>query len=142
MAGEADQTLLTTDDDVATDVRATFHAESDITARSSTSNAATQKIVKKDIPSLQDYWNKSTVTEADHAAYHTAGWLSGGVVSSISELDFPMVDNSTIVCFESHLIDRLGLPPSKFLVSVLNFLRCELVHLNPIITFSSLNDHQ
>jgi hypothetical protein len=41
-----------------------------------------------------------------------------------------MVDNSTVVCFESHLIAGLGLTPSKFLVSILNFLGCELVHLN------------
>jgi hypothetical protein len=41
-----------------------------------------------------------------------------------------MVDNITIVCFESHLISGLSLSPSKFLVSILNFLRCELVHLN------------
>jgi hypothetical protein len=40
------------------------------------------------------------------------------------------VDNSTVVCFESHLITELGLLPSKFLVSILNFLGCELVHLN------------
>jgi hypothetical protein len=40
-----------------------------------------------------------------------------------------MVDNTTIVYFESHLIVGLGLPPSKFL-SILNFLRCELVLLN------------
>jgi hypothetical protein len=42
-----------------------------------------------------------------------------------------MVDNTPIIYFESHLIAGLGLPPSKFLVSILNFLRCELVHLNP-----------
>jgi hypothetical protein len=42
-----------------------------------------------------------------------------------------MVDNSTVVCFESHLATGLGLPPSKFLVSILNFLMCALVHLNP-----------
>jgi hypothetical protein len=71
------------------------------------------------------------VAEADHAAYHTVGWLSGGVETSISDLDFPMVDDTTIVCIESHLIAGLGLTPSKFLVSILNFLRCELVHLNP-----------
>jgi hypothetical protein len=41
-----------------------------------------------------------------------------------------MVDNTMIVCFESHLTTGLGLPSSKFLISVLNFLRCELVHLN------------
>jgi hypothetical protein len=42
-----------------------------------------------------------------------------------------MIDDTMVVCFESHLIARLGLPPSKFLVAVMGFLRCELVHLNP-----------
>jgi hypothetical protein len=41
-----------------------------------------------------------------------------------------MVDNSIVVCFESHFIAGLGLPPSKFLVAILNFLRYELVHLH------------
>jgi hypothetical protein len=41
-----------------------------------------------------------------------------------------MVDNNTIVCFESHHITGIDLPPSKFLISIMNFLRCELVHLN------------
>jgi hypothetical protein len=36
-----------------------------------------------------------------------------------------------MVCFESHLIAGLGLPPSKFLVDTVNFLGCELVHFNP-----------
>jgi hypothetical protein len=87
--------------------------------------------MKKDIPTLQDCWKKSMVTEADRAASHAAGWLLGGVVSTIFALEFPMVDNTTIVCFESHLIAGLGLPPSKFLICILNILRCELVHLNP-----------
>jgi hypothetical protein len=94
------------------------------------SNAVSEKIVKKNIPVVTDYWKKSTVTEADRAAYHTAGWLSGGIESSISDREFPAVDNTTIVCFESHLIAGLGLPPSNFLVSILNFIMCELVHLN------------
>jgi hypothetical protein len=36
-----------------------------------------------------------------------------------------------VVCFESHLIAGLSLPPSKFLVAIMNFLGCELVHFNP-----------
>jgi hypothetical protein len=60
---------------------------------------------------LYMYWKKSTVSKADHVAYHAAGWLPGRVESSISDLEFPTVDNSTIVYFESHLIARLGLPP-------------------------------
>jgi hypothetical protein len=46
-------------------------------------------------------------------------------------VDIPTVDNFTIIYFESHLIAGLGLPPCKFLVSIMNFLRCELVHMNP-----------
>jgi hypothetical protein len=42
-------------------------------------------------------------------------------------LDFPTIDRTNIVCFEC----ELGLPPSKFLVSILNYIRCELVHLHP-----------
>jgi hypothetical protein len=130
MAGETDQTLLTARDIASSDARVTFGVERNTVVGSSSSNAATQKIAKKDIPTLQDYWKKSTVIEIDRTAYHTVGWLSGGVVSSISDLDFPTVDNTTIVCFESHMIAGLGLPCSKFLVSILNFLRCELVRLN------------
>jgi hypothetical protein len=88
-------------------------------------------IMKKATLMLYEYWKKLKVTEVDRAAYHVVGWLTGGVESSISNLEFPTVDNTTIVYFESHLVAWLGLPPSKFLVSILNFLRCELVHLNP-----------
>jgi hypothetical protein len=35
-----------------------------------------------------------------------------------------------MVCFESHQIAGLGLTPSKILVAIMNFLGCELVHLN------------
>jgi hypothetical protein len=71
------------------------------------------------------------VTEADRSAYHIAGWLPGGVESFILDLEFLMVENTTVVCFESHLSVGLGLPSSKILISILNFLRCEPIHLNP-----------
>jgi hypothetical protein len=64
-------------------------------------------------------------------AYHTASLLGGALEYFIPEEDVPTVDNSTAVCFESHLVARLGLPLSKFLVSIINFLRCERVLLNP-----------
>jgi hypothetical protein len=67
-----------------------------------------------------------TITEADHSAYHTAGWLE----SFIHAVDIPTVDDSIVVCFESHLVAGLGLPPNKFLVAIMNFFGCELVHLN------------
>jgi hypothetical protein len=45
-------------------------------------------------------------------------------------VDVPTTHNSTMVCFESHLVAGLGLPPSKFLVAIMNFFGCELVHFN------------
>jgi hypothetical protein len=69
---------------------------------SSSSNVAAEKIAKKGIPMLTGYWKKSTVTEVDCVAYHAVGWLSGVVESSILDLEFSTVDNTTIVFFESH----------------------------------------
>jgi hypothetical protein len=88
-------------------------------------------MANKTTPMLSDYWMKSTVTEANHSTYHSTGWLGGGFESFVPEVDVPMLDNSNVVYFESHLIVGLRLPPGKFLVAILNFLRCELVHLNP-----------
>jgi hypothetical protein len=130
MAGESDQLLLAAGD-AAANAKIMSSVESDVAAASSSSNVAVEKMTKKEVPVLTDYWKKSTVTEADRSAYHNAGWLPGGVESFIPDLEFLMVDNTIVVCFESHLVVGLGLPPSKFFVSILNFLRCELVHLNP-----------
>jgi hypothetical protein len=52
-------------------------------------------------------------------------------MSTVPEVDFPTTHGSTVVCFESHLIAGLGLAPSKFLVAIMNFLGCELIHFNP-----------
>jgi hypothetical protein len=67
----------------------------------------------------------------NHRACHSTDWLIGGLESSVPEVDVPTVDGSTVVCFESHLVAGLSLPPSKFLVDIMNFLGCELVHFNP-----------
>jgi hypothetical protein len=53
------------------------------------------------------------------------------MLSSIPEVDVPTIDGSVMLCFESYLIAGLGLPPSKFLVSIMNFLDCSLIHFNP-----------
>jgi hypothetical protein len=53
------------------------------------------------------------------------------MICSTTTLDFPMIDLTNIVCFESHLMCGLDLPPSKLHVSILNFIYCELVHLHP-----------
>jgi hypothetical protein len=51
-------------------------------------------------------------------------------MSTVPKVDFPTTYGSTVVCIESHLIAGLGLPPSKFFVAIMNFLRYELVHFN------------
>jgi hypothetical protein len=53
------------------------------------------------------------------------------LISYVPEVDIPTTHDSIVVCFESHLVVGLGFPPSKFLVAIMNFLGCELVHLNP-----------
>jgi hypothetical protein len=106
-------------------------AESDVAAASSFSQAVVEKMMKNEVPALTDYWKKSMMTELDRSAYHNVGWLPGGVEFFIPDLEYLMVDNTTVVYFKSHLVARLSHPLGKFLVFILNFLRCELVHLNP-----------
>jgi hypothetical protein len=71
-----------------------------------------------------------TVTKVDRHAYHSFGWLNGGLESTVPTVEYPTVDNNIVVCFESHLVVGLGLQPSKFLVVVMSHLGCELVHFN------------
>jgi hypothetical protein len=54
----------------------------------------------------------------------------GNLISFVPKVDIPTTHGSIVVCFKSHLVGRLGLPPSKFLVAIMNFLWCELVHFN------------
>jgi hypothetical protein len=75
-----------------------------------------------EIPELTDFFKKTTVTEDDHRAYHDRGWLTGNLVYFIPEVDVPTVECSTIICFESQLAAGVGLPPIKFLSSIMNYL--------------------
>jgi hypothetical protein len=102
-------------------------------AAMATSSSPTRGVIKMDdgeIPELTDFFKKTIVTEADHKAYHDLGWLSGNLISFIPEVDVPTVEGSTVLCFECQLAAGLGLPPSKFLSSVMSYLGCSLVHLN------------
>jgi hypothetical protein len=131
MAGETDQTLHVTGEAIADEIKTASRVESNVQVASSSSNVVVEKMANKTTPMLSDYWKKSTVTEADRSPHHTTGWLGGRLEYFIPEVDVSMVDNSIVVRFESHLVAGLGLPPSKFLIAILNFLRCELIHLNP-----------
>jgi hypothetical protein len=73
------------------------------------------------------------ITKVDRQACHSFSWLNGGLESSVHTVEYPIVDGTTVVCFESHLVAGLGLPPSKFLVAVISHLGCELVHFNPSV---------
>jgi hypothetical protein len=75
-----------------------------------------------EISELIDFFKKTTVTKDDHRAYHDCGWLTGNLVSFIPEVDVPIVEGSIILCFKSQLTAGLGLPPSKFLSSIMNYL--------------------
>jgi hypothetical protein len=46
-------------------------------------------------------------------------------------MKYPTVYDTTVVCFESHLVAGLGPPHIKFLVAVMSHPGCEVVHFNP-----------
>jgi hypothetical protein len=81
------------------------------------------------------------MTDKDITNFHDIDWLPGGLLCTPTTLEFPIMDRANIVCFELHLMCGLGHPLNKFLVDVLNYLGCELVHLhlNAIITLSCFN---
>jgi hypothetical protein len=55
MNGDDDHALPAAGDAVASDAKENSGAESDTASATSSSNAATRKIMKKDVPMLQDY---------------------------------------------------------------------------------------
>jgi hypothetical protein len=91
------------------------------------------------IPKITDFFKKTIVSKEELQAYHHHGWLTGNVLSSNPEVDIPTVHGSSVLFFESHLLARLGLPPSKFLAAIMIYLGCSLVHFNAnaIATLSS-----
>jgi hypothetical protein len=105
--------------------------ESTAMAASSSPTHGTAKMAKGEILELTDFFKKTSVTENDRRAYHDHGWLTDNLISFIPEVDVHTVEGSTIICFESQLAAGLGFPPSKFLSSIINYLGCSLVHLNP-----------
>jgi TM2 domain-containing membrane protein YozV len=105
-------------------------AERTAMAALSSPTCGATKMTDEEILELTDFFKKTTVTEDDRRAYHDRGWLADNLVSFIPEVDVPTVEGSTILCFKSQLVVGLGLPPSKFLSSIMNYLGCSLVHLN------------
>jgi hypothetical protein len=130
MTGEPDQTSIIVGDATVSGSNGVTGAKSEAASVSSSSNVAIRTMVKKEVPKLYKYQKASTTTEKDILTYHVTGWLPGLMLCSTTSSNFPTIDRTNIVCVESHLMCGLGLPPSKFLVPILNYLGCELVHLN------------
>jgi hypothetical protein len=131
MASEVDQNPPVTTEPTTGGNKSDSGTESDAPTTSSFSTLTAIKMANNKIPEIFDYLKKSNISEANRQDYHDFGWLAGNLISSIPKVDIPTTHSSTVVFFESHLVDGLGLPPSKFLVAIMNFLGCELVHFNP-----------
>jgi hypothetical protein len=131
MPVETAHNLPITDKPVGDDTQSDSGLENAALVTSSSPTLATTKMVDRKLPEMSDLFKKTTVTEKEHLACHRFGWLTGNLISMIPEVDVLTVHDSTTICFESYLIAGLGLSPSKFLSSMMNFLGWELVHFNP-----------
>jgi hypothetical protein len=112
------------------DTRNDFGVES-VSATTSSLTHGAALMAKGEIPELLDFFKKISVTNGERRAYHEHGCLTGNIISSIPEADVPNIEGSTAICIESHLIAGLGLPRSKFLVTIMGYLNYELFHFNP-----------
>jgi hypothetical protein len=141
MASETDQILLVVDEPIVNESKSHSGMESDILMTPSSFNMVAAKMADKATHEMVDYWKKMTVIKADHKAYHSFGWLNGGLESSVPIVEYLIEDDTIVVCFESHLSVVLGPLPSKFLVAVMSHLWCELIHFNPntIATLSCIS---
>jgi hypothetical protein len=99
---------------------------------------ADQVLMENKVPNLYEHWKSPILKETDIRKFHEAGWLPADLLCSPITLDFLMINRTHMVCLESHSICSLGLTPSKFLIVILSFLGCELIHhhLNTIATLS------
>jgi hypothetical protein len=116
---------------IGDDTQSHSGAESIAPTTSSSPTLAATKMVDRKVTEMSDFFKKTTVTKEECLAYHNFGWLTGNLISTIPEVDVPIVYDSTTICFKSYLIAGLGLLPSKFLSSIMEFIDCELVHFNP-----------
>jgi hypothetical protein len=131
MAVKTAHYLPITDAPTGDDTQSDSRAESIALATSSSPTLVATKMADRKVPKMSDFFKKTIVTEEECLPYHNFGWLTGNLIFMIPEVDGPTVHDSTTICFESYLTTGLGLPPNKFLSSIMNFLVYELVHFNP-----------
>jgi hypothetical protein len=130
MATKSASNPLPTNLSIDDDARSSSGAESTTMTTSSSPAHGACLMAKGEIPELMDFFKGTTVTKEELQGYQNHGWLTGNVLSSVPEVDVPTVHVSSVLCFESHLLAGLGLPPSKFLAAIMNDLGCSLVHFN------------
>jgi hypothetical protein len=138
MAAETAHDLPIADAPIGDDAQSDSGAESTTPITSYSPTLAATKMADRKLPEMSDFFKKITVTMEERLAYHNFSWLTGNLISMIPEVDVLTVHDSTTIYFESYLIAGLGLPPSKFLSSIMNFLGCELVHFNPMPSLPSV----
>jgi hypothetical protein len=138
MVAETTHDLPIADTPTSDDAQSNSGVESVALVTSSSPTLAATKMADRKALEMSDFFKKTTIIDKGHLAYHNFGWLTGNLISMIPEVDIPTIHDSTTIYFESYLIAGLGLPSSKFLSSIMNFLGCELVHFNPN-TIAALN---
>jgi hypothetical protein len=110
--------------------RSDSEAESTAMTTSSSPTHGVSMMAKGEIPELTDFFKKTSLSGEELQGYHRLRWLTGNILSSVPKVYVPTVQGSSILCFESHLLAGLRLPPSKFLTAIMNYLGCSLVHFN------------
>jgi hypothetical protein len=110
--------------------RSDSEAESTAMTTSSSLTRGVSMMAKGEIRKLTDFFKKTSLSEEELQGYHRLEWLTGNVLSSVPEVNVSTVHGSSILWFTSHLLAGLGLPPSKLLAAIMNYLGCSLVHFN------------
>jgi hypothetical protein len=75
-------------------------AETTAMTNSSSPSHGAALMAKGEISELMDFFKGTTVSEEELQAYHNHGWLTGNLLSSITEVEVPTVASSTVLCFE------------------------------------------
>jgi hypothetical protein len=110
--------------------RSDSEAKSTAMITSSSPTRGVSMMAKGEIPELINFFKETSLSEEELQGYHHLRWLTGNILSSIPEINVLTVHCSSVLCFESHMLAGLGLPPSKFLAAIMNYLGCSLVHFN------------
>jgi hypothetical protein len=137
MAVKTNHDLPIADSPTGDDSQSDSGAESIGLATSSSPTLAATKMADRKVPEMSNLFKKTTVTKEERLAYHSFSWLTSNLISMTLEVDVPTVHNSTTIYFESYLIAGLGLPPSKFLSSIMNILGCEFFNSTPMPSLPS-----